>query len=103
MVIQEIIEYLVAKQTPPEFRTPEQKILMDTSLFVNPLLGYNLDAWDGYPSQREELFNFIKEQKINFATISGDSHNGWFNELVNNDDDTIGYEFAVPSVSSYGL
>jgi|SaaInlStandDraft_6_1057023.scaffolds.fasta_scaffold01413_5 alkaline phosphatase D len=98
-----IIEYLVAKQTPPEFRTPEQKILMDTSLFANPLLGYNLDAWDGYPSQREQIFNFIKEQNINFATISGDSHNGWFNKLVNNNNDTIGYEFGAPSVTSYGL
>jgi alkaline phosphatase D len=103
LINQAIIDYLIAKQTPPEFRTPEQKFLVDTSLNANPLLGYNLDAWDGYPAQRENLFKSIQKEKKNFVTISGDSHNGWFNKLVDDKNNLVGYEFGVPSVSSYGL
>lgn len=98
-----IVDYLVAKQTPPELRTPEQNFLVDTSLSANPLLGYNLDAWDGYPAQREKIFELIKSENKNFASIAGDSHNAWFNKLTNNNNDLIGYEFCTPSVTSYGL
>lgn len=98
-----IVEYLVAKQTPPELRTPEQNFLVDTSLFANPLLGYNLDAWDGYPAQREKIFELIKTENKNFISIAGDSHNGWFNKLTDDNNDLIGYEFGTPSVTSYGL
>ena len=51
-----ITDYLTAKGTAaqaPALLTDAQRALLDPKL--NPKLGYNLDAWDGYPVEREIL------------------------------------------------
>lgn len=64
---------------------------------------YNLDAWDGYPVEREVLLQTAKAANKNLVTIAGDTHNAWSGKLCTAQGDMCGYEFATPSVSSPGL
>ena len=64
---------------------------------------YNLDAWDGYPVEREVLLQTAKAANKNLVTIAGDTHNAWSGKLCTAQGDVCGYEFATPSVSSPGL
>ena len=64
---------------------------------------YNLDAWDGYPVEREVLLQTAKAVNKNIVTIAGDTHNAWSGKLCTAQGDVCGYEFATPSVSSPGL
>ena len=64
---------------------------------------YNLDAWDGYPVEREMLLQTAKTANKNLVTIAGDTHNAWSGKLCTVQGDVCGYEFATPSVSSPGL
>lgn len=68
---------------------------------ITTVLPYNLDAWDGYPAEREMLYSSFTGKKI--ICLAGDTHNAWFNNLVDNNATEIGKEFATPSVSSPGL
>ena len=68
---------------------------------INTVLPYNLDAWDGYPAEREFLFNAFGDKKI--VCLAGDTHNAWYNNLKSNAGVEVGKEFATSSVSSPGL
>ncbi len=96
-----VTAYLVAKITPAASRTPAQVDLV--SALKNPRLPYNLDAWDGYPIQRETILQTIKSQGNKFITLSGDSHNAWFTNLTTLAGDKVGVEFAGSSVTSPGF
>lgn len=65
-------------------------------------LPYNLDAWDGYPAARERIFTFAQAADANLIVLTGDTHNGWAFDLVD-DGKPVGVEFAGHSVSSSGL
>ena len=101
LLLKSITDYLNALNTPPEERTPEQNALLNPN--INPLYGYNLDAWDGYPAEREKLYEIIKELDKNVIVLSGDSHNSWFNYLNNDANQLIAKELAVTSVTSPGF
>ncbi len=81
--------------------TPAQAGLLNPA--VNPRLPYNLDSWDGYPAQREAILQNIKTQGKRLVTLSGDSHDGWFNNLTTLAGDKVGVEFAGTSVTSTGF
>jgi alkaline phosphatase D len=104
-VIAAISAYLDAKATRAAAGagalTPAQAGLLDPAL--NPLLPYNLDAWDGYPVQREVILNTIKSLNKNLVVLSGDSHNAWFNHITTMAGVKVGVEFAGSSVSAPGL
>ena len=70
---------------------------------VNPGLPYNVDSWDGYPAQRDAILQAVKTQGKRLVTLSGDSHNGWFNNLTTLAGDKVGVEFATSSVSGTGF
>ena len=70
---------------------------------LSTVLPYNLDAWDGYAYEREVIFATAKAFNKNLVTLSGDTHNGWKNNLVDKDGNSVGVEFATPSVSSPGF
>jgi alkaline phosphatase D len=61
-----------------------------------------MDQWDGYFAEREKLFDLLAT-KANVVSIAGDSHNAWYNHLVNKAGKLIGHEFATPSVTAQGL
>ena len=78
-----------------------QQALLDPIL--NPRLPYNLDAWDGYPANRDAILNTVKNLNRNLVVLSGDSHNAWFSRISTLAGDKVGVEFAGSSVSSPGL
>lgn len=68
-----------------------------------PKVPINMDSWDGYPINRETLLQTIRATGKKFVTLSGDSHNAWFNELRTLDGSTkVGVEFATSSVTAPG-
>jgi alkaline phosphatase D len=97
--------YLTAKATRAAAGaaalTPTQAALLNPG--TNPRLPYNLDAWDGYPSQREALLQAVRAQGKRLVALSGDSHNAWFNTLTTLAGQKVGVEFAGSSVTSPGF
>jgi alkaline phosphatase D len=81
--------------------TPTQAGLLSKT--TNPRLPYSLDSWDGYPAQREAIFQTVKTQNKRLVALSGDSHNGWFTNLTTLDNEKVGVEFAGTSVTSTGF
>lgn len=63
----------------------------------------NTDGWDGYPAERQRLYNYIQENSIsNFVVATGDIHTSWAMELQNGSA-PVGVEFVTPSVTSPGV
>ena len=78
----------------------------------SPLVAVNMDQWDGYPSEREEILDFVDENAIkNMVVLTGDIHSSWANELYKSSailtsgvfDEPLGVEFVTPSVTSPGF
>lgn len=69
----------------------------------NPSIPYNLDAWDGYPVEREVVLSTAKALNANLVVLAGDTHNSWANNLSELSGSAVGVEFATSSVSSPGL
>jgi alkaline phosphatase D len=61
---------------------------------------FNLDAWDGYPAERERLFQAARSVNADFITLTGDTHNHWVIDLKTEAGERVGTEFGVTSVSS---
>ncbi|MEO1011074.1 MAG: alkaline phosphatase D family protein [Bacteroidota bacterium] len=79
----------------------------DTSLSEGELarlaavVPYNLDAWDGYPVERERLYALLQGKPT--VVLAGDTHNAWNNSLKDASGNGIGEEFACSSVTSPGF
>lgn len=100
-----IEDYLDAKATRATAGSGALSLSQQALLspILNPRLPYNLDAWDGYPAQRDAILTTAKNLNKNLVALSGDSHNAWFNQLTTLDGDKVGVEFAGSSVTSDGL
>lgn len=70
---------------------------------ISQVMPYNLDAWDGYPQEREQLYAVAKQLNKPLIVIAGDTHNAWYSLLMDQHDQQVGVEFATPSVSSPGM
>jgi alkaline phosphatase D len=81
--------------------TPTETALLDPA--QNPQLGYNLDAWDGYPAAREILLGTALQLRKKLVVLSGDTHNAWHTDLKTANGTKVGEEFGTHSVSSPGL
>jgi alkaline phosphatase D len=68
---------------------------------VTNQLPYNLDAWDGYPVEREAVFAMLRGKR--FVVLAGDTHNGWYADLTATGGTRVGREVAAPSVTSPGF
>ena len=66
------------------------------------VMPYNLDAWDGYPKEREDLYAMFNAQNKRLVVAAGDTHNAWHSELKDNKGNIVDVEFATPSISSLG-
>jgi len=100
---QSVTDYLTAKMTLASggSLTATQTALLD--LTSNPKLPYNLDAWDGYPLNRELVLQSIQALNKPLIALSGDSHNAWFAQLTTLKGQKVGVEFAGSSVTSPGF
>lgn len=63
----------------------------------------NLDAWDGYPADRQRVYDILTAAKARPIVLAGDSHMFWANELWNDaGDKRVAAEFGATSVTSPG-
>ncbi|MGF7146716.1 alkaline phosphatase D [Sphingomonas zeicaulis] len=58
----------------------------------------NLDAWDGYPAEREQLYDLFEASGANLLTLSGDSHMAFINES-HRGEKRIGLELSASTVT----
>lgn len=68
---------------------------------ITTLIPYNLDAWDGYAAEREQLLALFEDKNV--VVLAGDTHNAWHNEIYNAAGKKVATEFATSSVSSPGF
>ncbi len=68
---------------------------------VKTVIPYNLDAWDGYFAEREEILATFKDKKV--VVLAGDTHNAWQSDLMTATGEKVGDELATSSVSSPGF
>tara|TARA_X000000368_G_scaffold369266_1_gene317718 strand:- start:101 stop:1717 length:1617 start_codon:yes stop_codon:yes gene_type:complete len=78
--------------------------------FLKPYLKFlglgipsNLDAWDGYPAERNRLYKTMSNAKKRFISLAGDTHNSWVSELKDKSGNKVGVELGAPSVTSPGI
>lgn len=69
---------------------------------------YNLDAWDGYAVERENVYGAALRFNKKLVVLAGDTHNAWYSKLHNQaigevPQMQVGVEFATSSVGSPGL
>ncbi len=68
---------------------------------ITTKLPYNLDAWDGYFMEREQLYSILAGKDV--VVLAGDTHNAWLGKLKDAQGNLIGTELACSSVSSPGI
>jgi alkaline phosphatase D len=58
--------------------------------------GINSSQWDGYPAERDRLYDLLRAhgRTSNVAVLSGDLHSSWASDLP------VGAEFVSPSVTT---
>ncbi len=82
----------------------------DVPTFLEPYLKFlslgipsNLDAWDGYPAERNKFYRLMQKLNKNFISLAGDTHNSWVANLTNDEGTKVGIELGAPSVTSPGI
>lgn len=66
-------------------------------------LPYNLDSWDGYPKNRQQLLDIFASSCNNTVVLTGDTHNAWANNIHNpKSQQNAAVEVAVTSITSPG-
>jgi alkaline phosphatase D len=67
-------------------------------------LPYLLDSWDGYPADRQRLYDLITAARANCVVVSGDSHAFWANELYDAPEAgrRTAVEFGATAITSPG-
>jgi len=74
----------------------------------NPKSPYNLDAWDGYPYEQNQIRQFLANNNIgNVLFTTGDTHCSWAFEVPldladykENNSRTVAVELGTPSITS---
>ena len=86
---------------------------------LNPITGdqsplfTNLDAWDGYPAERDDVLTLLRDEDIdNTVVMTGDIHTTWASDLpvdplsgydAVTGEGSVAVEFVTPSVSAANL
>ena len=84
-------------------KTPEWLRRRITAMLAASKAGIplNMDAWDGYPAERERLYRAALEAGASLLVLAGDSHNAWAFDL-DHQGARVGVEMAAHSVTSPG-
>lgn len=72
----------------------------DTALRSRFNIPMTLDDWDGFPAERQRLFDTARMADADLLVLTGDTHNFWCNDLLDEHGDRRGTEFGVTSVTS---
>ena len=87
---------MIASEEIPNFLKPYLK-------FLGLGIPSNLDAWDGYPAERNKLYKLMNSANKKFISLAGDTHNSWVSELEDLSGKKVGVELGAPSVTSPGI
>ncbi len=87
---------MIASEEIPSFLKPYLK-------FLGLGIPSNLDAWDGYPAERNKLYKLMNSANKKFISLAGDTHNSWISELEDLSGKKVGVELGAPSVTSPGI
>ena len=64
----------------------------------------NLDAWDGYPANRDRIAQMLADKNANTVALAGDTHNAWAFNLRDSKQRAIGVEgYARHKQSRHGV
>lgn len=89
----------------PEMDELEKQLpkIKDLIRFSALELPFNMDAWDGYPAARERLYAMAAQENVrDLLVLTGDTHDGWANNLFDQSGNKMGIELGVPGVTSPG-
>jgi alkaline phosphatase D len=64
--------------------------------FVRPLV--NPDQWDGFPEERERLYDLLSRGQSSTVVLSGDLHSAWF-RLLRHRRRHVAHELTCPAVA----
>jgi alkaline phosphatase D len=69
---------------------------------------FNMDGWDGYPTERQRFMNYLAARKLrNPIVLAGDSHTNLVSDLkadfAKAESPIVGSEFAGTAISSGGM
>ncbi len=81
-------------------------LVVPAGLLPQPFI-INPDQWDGYPFDRQRLYNYVLQNNIqNMVVLTGDIHTSWANDLpltnydTSNRQNSAGVEFVCASITS---
>jgi alkaline phosphatase D len=81
--------------------TTQAKLQAMRGLFApDRRFAFNLDAWDGYPAERERFYGLINKAGARAVVMSGDSHNAWANNLADASGRHAAVELGVTAITS---
>ncbi len=92
-----VLVAVAAKNKPPEERSAEEQALLDSAI------PFNLDQWDGYEYERDQLLRHAVDVGSRLVVLTGDSHNAWSSQLTTPEGAIAGVEFGCTSVTSDGF
>lgn len=95
---QQLAELLLIKA---KYLQGDQGLTSQEVTRITNVIPYNLDAWDGYPAEREYLYQALGQKKI--ISLAGSTHNAWYNSLRKGESENMGDEFATAAISSPGF
>lgn len=93
--IPQVADDTFAGEVPDRYRMLRERGQMGLPL--------NLDAWDGYPADRERVLELFRRHANNAVVLAGDTHSSWAFDLHNDSGEAVAVEFGTPSVSSPGF
>jgi len=96
-------------RSPSRWNVLAQQIIM--AQFIRTAGGkqaFNMDAWDGYPAERQRLIDYLAARKPrNPIVLAGDSHTNLVSDLKADfekaESPIVGSEFAGTAISSGGM
>jgi alkaline phosphatase D len=82
--------------------------LSEVGVLTHRDYGPDPDQWDGYPAERDRLFQFIEDHPVrNTVFLSGDVHTSWAVDVkrdpFNEEEHALAVEFVSTSVTSENL
>lgn len=89
------------QDTTTQWKIIANQVMMAPLVTAGQIL--NPDQWDGYPAERQRLYNNIINNNIdNVVVITGDIHTSWANNLISgsNPGTPVGVEFVTTSITS---
>lgn len=68
---------------------------------VYPESKVNLDAWDGFPSEKKEIIHLLSKKDVeNVVFVTGDTHCSWAFEVEDENKKSVAVEIGTPSITS---